>query len=316
MNPAARTDKANTGGKASCMTDVIDLAPDRLELGEGSRWAGDRLVLVDIPSGRLLAAPAPTGAATTGADPLTELAKLPVPLAAVAQVADRPGVWLAAAGTGFAVLDGADVRWVGAAQPVTGRPWRMNDAVADPAGRFWAGSMACDQAARCGALYRFDPDGSVRTVLRGLTVANGPAFNSDGRVMYLSDTPLGHVDQFDVDPRTGELSGRRPFVRIDQLDGAPDGLTVDADGYVWVALFGGSAVHRYRPDGTLDRRLAVPARQPTSVCLVGDRVVVTSSRGGLTDPGPHDGAVLIAAAGSTGSPALHARLDDVVVQVS
>jgi sugar lactone lactonase YvrE len=294
------------------MTEVSDLAPDRLELGEGSRWAGDRLVLVDIPAGRLLTAPAPTGGARTGAEPLTELAKLSVPLAAVAPVADRPGVWLAAAGTGFAVLDGADVRWVAAAEPVTDRPWRMNDAVADPAGRFWAGSMTCDQSPRGGALYRFDPDGSVRTVLRDLTIANGPAFSPDGRIMYLSDTPLGHVDRFDVDPGTGDLSGRRPFVRIEKENGSPDGLTVDTDGYVWVALFGGSAVHRYRPDGTLDRRLVVPARQPTSVCLVGDQVVVTSGRGGLTDPGDQDGAVLIAVSGATGRPALPARLDATV----
>lgn len=247
------------------MTDVIDLAPDRLELGEGSRWAGNHLVLVDIPAGRLLAAPAPTGATPTSANPLTELAKLSVPLAAVAPVADRPDVWLAAAGTGFAVLDGADVRWVGVPQPVTDRPWRMND-----------------------------------------------AFSADGRVMYLSDTPLGHVDRFDVDPRTGDLSGRRPFARIKEENGSPDGLTVDADDHVWVALFGGSAVHRYRPDGILDRRLAMPARQPTSVCLVGDRVVVTSGRGGLTDPGDRDGAVLVAAAGATGRPALPARLDATV----
>jgi sugar lactone lactonase YvrE len=299
-------------GKHCAMTEVTDLAPDRLELGEGSRWVDDQVVLVDIPAGRLLAAPAPTGATPAGTGPLTELAKLSVPLAAVAPVADRPGVWLAAAGTGFAVLDGGDVRWVGAAPPVTDRPWRMNDAVADPAGRLWAGSMACDQTARCGALYRFDPDGGVRTVLAGLTVANGPAFGNDGRVMYLSDTPLGHVDRFDVDPRTGDLSGRRPFVRIEERDGSPDGLTVDADGCVWVALFGGGAVHRYRPDGTLERRLAVPARQPTSVCLVGDRVVVTSGRGGLADPGDHDGAVLIAASGTTGRRALPARLDATV----
>jgi sugar lactone lactonase YvrE len=81
---------------------------------------------------------------------------------------------------------------------------------------------------------------------------------------------------------------------------------------VWVALFGGAAVHRYRPDGALDRRLAVPARQPTSVCLVGEHVVVTSGRGGLAEPGDYDGAVLIAESGVTGRPALSARLDAAV----
>ena len=289
------------------MADLTALTSDRLELGEGSRWVGDRLVLVDIPAGRLLSAPVP-GHGVSPPDHLTELAKLPEPLAAVAPVADRPGSWLAAAGTGFALLVGGEVVPVAAPEPVTDRPWRMNDAVADRAGRFWAGSMACDQTAGCGALYRLDPDGTVRTVLRDLTIANGPAFSPDGRVMYLSDTPRGRVDRFDVDPATGELSGRRPFLELDPDDGAPDGLTVDADGYLWAALFGGSAVHRYRPDGRLDRRVAVPARQPTSVCLAGTTLVVTSGRGGLDDPGPADGAVLVGPAPTRGIEALPVRL--------
>ena len=288
---------------------VVAFTPDRLELGEGSRWVGDRLVLVDIPAGRLLSAPAPTGAPAGSGDRLTELAALPDPLATVAAVAGRPGTWLAATGTGFALIGADGVRPLASPEPVTDRPWRMNDGVADRAGRFWAGSMACDQTARCGALYRLDPDGSVRTVLRDLTIANGPAFSPDGRTMYLSDTPLGHVDQFDVDPGTGELSNRRPFVRLDSEDGAPDGLTVDAEGHVWVALFGGGAVHRYRPDGELARRIPVPAEQPTSVCLVGTNLVVTSGRGGLHHPGPDDGAVMIGEAGATGIPALPVRLD-------
>ena len=183
----------------------------------------------------------------------------------------------------------------------------MNDAVADPAGRLWAGSMACDQSPNNGALYRY-ADGQVHTVLRGLTIANGPAISADGRTLYLSDTPLGVIQRFDLDPATGELSGRRDFVRIDSADGAPDGLTLDADGFLWVALFGGSAVRRYRPDGQLDRTVAVPARQPTSVCLVGSQLVVTSGRGGLDDPGVDDGAVLVTAAGAQGVPALPVRL--------
>ncbi|MEV4706264.1 SMP-30/gluconolactonase/LRE family protein [Actinoplanes sp. NPDC049316] len=291
------------------MTDVTALTPDRLELGEGSRWVGDRLILVDIPAGRLFSAPAPTGTPGSTAKPLDQLAHVPAPLAAVAEVAGHPGTWLAATGTGFALIGADGVHPLAAPEPVTDRPWRMNDGVADPAGRFWAGSMACDQSPRAGALYRLDPDGSVRTVLRDLTIANGPAFSPDGRTMYLSDTPLGHIDRFDVDPATGELSGRRPFARLDPDEGAPDGLTVDADGHVWAALFGGSAVQRFRPDGTPDRRVRLPARQPTSVCLVGTTLVVTSGRGGLTDPGPDDGAVLVTDAGARGRPALPARLD-------
>jgi sugar lactone lactonase YvrE len=294
-------------GDAVRMTDVVALTPDRLELGEGSRWVGDRVVLVDIPAGLLLSTAPLAG---DGPQALTELVDLPEPLAAVAPVRDAPDTWLAAAGTGFAVLAAGEVRWLAAPEPVTTRPWRMNDAVADPAGRFWAGSMACDQSAGQGALYRLDPDGSVHTMLRGLTVANGPAFTADGRTMFLSDTPLGHVDRFDVDPATGELSGRRPHLRIPAEEGSPDGMTVDADGFLWVALFGGGAVRRYRPDGEPDRRIELPARQPTSVCLAGTTLIVTSGRGGLAEPGPDDGAVLVTDAGVAGVPALAVSLPE------
>jgi sugar lactone lactonase YvrE len=284
------------------MTDLRVLSSDRFELGEGGRWVGDQVVLVDIPAGRLFG--------TSAADPqgLTVLASTPVPLAAVAPVQDAPGSWVAAAGTGFWLLAADGVRQVAAPEPVTGKEWRMNDAVADPAGRFWAGSMACDQSPKNGALYRFDPDGRTHTVLTGLTIANGPAFTADGRTMFLSDTPLGHVDRFDVDPATGELSGRRPFLRFESEEGAPDGISLDADGFLWVALFGGGAVRRYRPDGELDRVVPVPARQPTSVCVAGSRLVVTSGRGGLDDPGPEDGAVLVGDAGVEGVPARPVRL--------
>ena len=287
-------------GDVPGMTDVRALCSDRLELGEGGRWVGDQVVLVDIPAGRLSG----TSAAAAVPQGLTRLAELSVPLAAVAPVRDAPGSWLAAAGTGFWLLGPGGVRQLAAVEPVTAKDWRMNDAVADPRGRFWAGSMACDQSPRGGALYRLDPDGRVHTVVRGLTIANGPAFTSDGRGMFLSDTPVGQVDRFDVDPGTGELSGRRPFLRLDPGEGAPDGLTLDADGFLWVALFGGGAVRRYRPDGQLDRVVPVPARQPTSVCLAGSRLVVTSGRGGLERPGADDGAVLVTDAGATGLPAL------------
>jgi sugar lactone lactonase YvrE len=287
------------------MTDAHALTPDRLELGEGSRWVGDRVVLVDISAGLLFGTPTPTG---SGPQTLTRLAELPVPLAAVAPVRDAPGTWLAAAGTGFWLLEPGGAKPFVEAEPVTGKAWRMNDGVADPAGRFWAGSMACDQSPRGGALYRLDPDGRVHTVLRDLTIANGPAITPDGRTMFLSDTPRGLVDRFDLDPATGELSGRRTFVRLDPAEGAPDGLTVDAEGFLWMALFGGGAVRRYRPDGHLDRTVPVPARQPTSVCVAGSRLVVTSGRGGLDDPGPDDGAVMVTEAGTTGLPALPVSL--------
>ncbi|MFC0505641.1 SMP-30/gluconolactonase/LRE family protein [Micromonospora costi] len=283
------------------LTEPTAWSADRLELGEGARWVDGRLVLVDLLAGRLL---------TTGGDapgPLDELRRLDVPLGAVAPVAGRPGEWLAAAGTGVVHLPAA-----GAPRPVAdlegGRPEpaRMNDAVADPHGRFWAGSMTYAGVPGGGSLYRMDPGGAPVPVVTGLTIANGPAFDGAGTTMYLADTPRGHVDRFSVDAATGALGAREPFLRLDPGEGAPDGMTVDADDHLWVALWGGSAVRRYRPDGTLDREVRVPAAQPTSVCFGGPglrRLFVTTARYGLADPGPFDGALLAVDLPIAGRPA-------------
>ncbi|MEV1328146.1 SMP-30/gluconolactonase/LRE family protein [Micromonospora costi] len=284
------------------LTEPTVWSADRLELGEGARWVDGRLVLVDLLAGRLL---------TTGGDapgPLDELCRLDVPLGAVAPVAGRPGEWLAAAGTGVVHLPSA-----GAPRPVAdlegGRPEpaRMNDAVADPHGRFWAGSMTYAGVPGGGSLYRMDPGGVPEPVVTGLTIANGPAFDGAGTTMYLADTPRGHVDRFSVDAATGALGAPEPFLRLDPGEGAPDGMTVDADDHLWVALWGGSAVRRYRPDGTLDREVRVPAAQPTSVCFGGPgmrRLFVTTARYGLADPGPFDGALLAVDLPIAGRPAV------------
>ncbi|MFI7608363.1 SMP-30/gluconolactonase/LRE family protein [Micromonospora sp. NPDC049366] len=284
------------------LTEPTPWSADRLELGEGARWVDDRLVLVDLLAGRLLA----TGGDAPG--PLDELCRLDVPLGAVAPVAGRPGEWLAAAGTGVARLGGD-----GAYRPIVdlegdrAEPARMNDAVADPHGRFWAGSMTYAGLPGGGSLYRIDPGAAPVTAVTGLTITNGPAFDGAGTSMYLADTPRGHVDRFTVDAGTGELSAREPFLRLDPaVDGAPDGMTVDAADHLWVALWGGSAVRRYRPDGTLDREVRLPARQPTSVCLGGPglrRLFVTTADHGLTTPHPLDGALLALDVPVPGRPA-------------
>jgi sugar lactone lactonase YvrE len=108
--------------------------------------------------------------------------------------------------------------------------------------------------------------------------------------MYLADSAAGTIDRFDVDPDRGELLDRRRFVDIDQ--GSPDGMTVDSAGRLWTALWGGSAVRCYAPDATLDREIALPARQPTSVCLADGQLFVTTAAEGLSDPAPTEGAVL------------------------
>ncbi|MFC0552253.1 SMP-30/gluconolactonase/LRE family protein [Planotetraspora thailandica] len=263
-------------------------------MGEGARWVGGRLIFVDILAGRLLAASADRPG------PAEELVSLDVPLGAVAPVAGRPGTWIAAAGQGFALLDQATgaLDWIDRPLPATSR---VNDAVCDPAGRFWAGGMPYDGRRGAGALYRIDADLSVTTVRTGLTIPNGPAFTADGRTMYLADSAERRIDRHTVDPVTGELGEPSVFATI--TDGGPDGMTVDEDDHLWVALWGGSAVHRYAPDGRLDRVVPLPTPQPTSVCLAGGRLFVTSAAYGLDPIPPGAGAVHVVEGVAQGRPA-------------
>ena len=157
---------------------------------------------------------------------------------------------------------------------------RMNEGGCDPDGRFLCGSMAYDQRPGAAALYRLDPDGSVRVVLEGVTVSNGIDWSPDGSRAYYNDTATHRVDVFDYDRETG-LTSRRVFA---QVEGRPDGLTVDALGGVWVALSDRTAVHRYSPEGKLDEVVEVGARKVTACAFGGrelDELFITTSREGL-----------------------------------
>lgn len=182
---------------------------------------------------------------------------------------------------------------------------RMNEGGCDPDGRFYCGSMAYDRRPGAAALYRLDPDGSVTTVLSGVTISNGLDWSPDGTRAYYNDTATGQVAVFDYRPEEG-LTRRRTFVVVPTEIGRPDGLTVDSHGGVWVALNKGGAVHRYTPEGTLDEIVELPVRQVTACTFGGERLdqlFITTSREGLA-PGddPLAGSLFRAAVGVAGQP--------------
>jgi sugar lactone lactonase YvrE len=230
------------------------------ELGEGPVWDsnGGCLYFVDILRGHVHSVDASRVFRTIATGRM---------VGALATT-DSGDLVLAAQG-GFVRLDIA----TGHISPIAGvdgdrAEIRMNDGKCDRPGRFWAGTMALDERPNAGGLYRLDPDGCVRTMLNRVSISNGLDWSDDGRVMYFIDSPTQSVDAFDFDERTGTIANRRTVVRIDSRLGVPDGMTLDSDGCLWVALWGGGAVHRYTPTGVLDAIVSVPTTYPTS-CTFG-----------------------------------------------
>jgi sugar lactone lactonase YvrE len=185
---------------------------------------------------------------------------------------------------------------------------RMNDAKCDRSGRLWGGTMAYDESPGAGSFYRLDPDHSVTRILENITCSNGLGWSPDERTMYYIDSGEQRIDAFDFGP-DGDLGNRREFVAIPSTVGTPDGMTVDADGCLWVALWGAGAIHRYSPDGSLDRLISVPAKQVTSCVFGGAHLTdlyITSARLGLNDfdlkEHPHSGALFVCRPGVVGQP--------------
>ncbi|RRO20638.1 SMP-30/gluconolactonase/LRE family protein [Saccharopolyspora rhizosphaerae] len=191
---------------------------------------------------------------------------------------------------GFAFADDAlqDVRPL--PELWSGHDVRMNEGGCGPDGAFYCGSMAYAETPGAGALYRLDPQGRVDTVLHEVTISNGLMWTQDGSRAYYADTPTQRVDVFEFDE--GRLVNRRPFAQVDPADGSPDGLAVDAEGGVWVALWGGGAVRHYTADGALAEVIEVPAPKVTSCTFGGadlDRLYITTSQTD-TDLDQHPGA--------------------------
>lgn len=190
---------------------------------------------------------------------------------------------LLAAGRGFATYEVAagQLRWLGTVEHGN---W-MNDGACDPAGRFLAGTMVDERESGNAALYRLEHD-TASPLLTNVTISNGLGWSPDGRTLYYVDTPLERIDAFDYTVETGALSRRRVFADLHDVPGRPDGLTVDADGGVWVAMArSGMAVRRFTPAGQLDYLLTMPVPNITSVAFGGpalDELYITTSQYRLT----------------------------------
>jgi sugar lactone lactonase YvrE len=184
---------------------------------------------------------------------------------------------------------------------------RMNEGGCDPDGRFYCGSMGYDKGPGRGSMYRLDADGTTSLVFGGSTISNGLAWSPDGSIAYYIDTPTRRVDMFDYANDSG-LTRRRTFVEITDTPGSPDGMTVDAQGHVWVALYGGAAVRRYRPDGILDGVIELPVTNVTACTFAGadlDELVITTSREGVPEgTQPEAGSLFRSSPGVAGQPVL------------
>ncbi|MDB5075992.1 MAG: putative Membrane Associated Protein [Chloroflexi bacterium] len=209
---------------------------------------------------------------------------------------------------GFGLLDssGGAVRMIAdteADEPSN----RMTDGKCDAIGRFWAGTLPLSEDSPAGTLYRLDRDGAVHAMVPGVTVSNGIDWSPDQKLMYYIDTPTRGVDVFDFDLDTCEIANRRRLITVQPEYGMPDGMTVDAEGYLWVAMWGGWAVRRYTPDGRLDRTISVEASQVTSVAFGGpdytDLFITSAARGVSAAEAatqPHAGAIFVTQPGIKG----------------
>lgn len=206
---------------------------------------------------------------------------------------------------GFVLVD-ADWNIGPVARAFSNPQVRMNDGGCDPCGRFFCGSMAYDMAPGAGALYRLDADGRIKTILDGVTISNGIAWSRDGRRVYFIDSGTGRVDVFDYDLDEGSLHDRRPLVSIPVELGMPDGMALDEEGGIWVALWGGGAVHRYSEKGVLDEVVPLPASQVTACAFGGpelaDLYITTSRIGVAEDEQPAAGALFRVEPGIRGLP--------------
>ncbi len=192
---------------------------------------------------------------------------------------------------------------------------RFNDGKCDPAGRFWAGTMSLSGREQAGSLYRLDPDGRVSRMLEKVSISNGLAWSGNGTTMYFIDTPTRCVRAFDYDAEDGSIRNGRVVLRFAEEEGSPDGMTIDEEGMLWIAFWGGHRVGRWDPrTGRRLKTLALPVPLVTSCTFGGERMnelYVTTARAGLSDEElaryPLSGALFRITLDVRGAPAVRFR---------
>lgn len=280
---------------------VLELALDsRSHLGEGPVWDGEKQQLIWV---NLIRGEVHRFDPATGADSHIDVGR-PVGAAALRE----SGGYVLAVENGFATLsESGELAML--VDLGLGPRYRANDGKCDRFGRFWAGTNAYDFTPGESTLWRLDPDGSATAVVTGLTLSNGLDWSPDDRTMYLVDTMARTLWAYDFDGAAGTLSGGRALVTFAEGE-LPDGMTVDVEGCLWVAMYGGGEVRRFTPDGGLDTRLPVPVANPSSCAFggpdLGDLYVTTGHQ--LDDPsvlGPdsHLGSLFRGRPGAVGLPA-------------
>jgi sugar lactone lactonase YvrE len=247
------------------------VVPAGAELGERPVWdaAAGCLIWVDILAGHLHRYRPGAG------DEVFHAAGVPVGAAGLRAVkgpGEVGGGYVLAAADGFRLV-AADGTAEGRARRPAGMAGdiRFNDGACDPAGRFWAGTVARNRRPGAGALYRLDTGGKITVVLGGVTESNGLGWSPDGGTFYFIDSgePRPRIRAFPCDLAAGTLGAPRDLVQPPREHGIPDGLIVDAAGCLWVAFWGGHAVRRYSPAGELLAELPVPVSQPSCPALGG-----------------------------------------------
>ncbi len=274
--------------------------------GEGPFWLAheQRLGWVDIGAGALHITDVARGT--------DDVIAVGSPLGAAAP--RRGGGYVLAVEDGFALIDpgSREARLVAPVDSDGGRV-RMNDGKCDAQGRFWAGTMAYDHRQRLGAFYRLDPDLTVTKIFDGLGISNGLDWSPDGRTFYYIDSLDHRVDVFDADPATGSLANRRTAVEVPDDPSTepgmavPDGMTLDAEGHLWVAVWGGGEVRRYSPSGALEVVVEMPVVCPSACTFggadLGDLYITTMVPSDVgRGPLPGEGAVYRVRPGVRGLP--------------